>query len=135
MSEGVLLGLMGFAGTVVGGLFVWLGSRSKNKADAAKVIQEASIELITPLRARVTELEPLVGRVRDLEEKEKQHAEELKKSQKLFERFRCVIRQYADRVIYLTNGNIKLSDQLRRYGHVPIWQPDEWLPPEVEDVE
>ena len=123
VSDAVIVGLISLVGTLLGGLVVWLANRAYNRASAAKIICDASTNLIKPMKKQISQLI----------EDGKKHDEERRKDRALFERFKCVIRAYAERVIYLTNGINELTTQMHASKIIPNWHPDAWIPPEVLD--
>lgn len=116
MPEETAVAIIGFIGSLIGGLIVFFGGRKKNKADAADVVADASVALVGPLSERILRMEKkivdLETKVVDLET----DAQILKNK----------VSRYAGRIIALMNGIQRLIKQIGELGQAPCWEPDTW---------
>lgn len=101
--------------TALVSLIVSIGALRKSKAEtdnhtalAAAAIQEASVELLVPLRERVVEIEERLEEVRE----EHRAANE-------------TIRKLSGKLVTLRQGIEALIKQIRALGAAPVWLPDE----------
>lgn len=108
-TEEIIKAIIGLAGTLLGGLIVYITSRRKNDADAANAVIDAAVSLIDPLKTRLGELE-----------------ERVSSQEKEVSKLRRQLIRYGDRVIVLMRGIAVLIKQIGDLGEKPCWEPDKW---------
>jgi uncharacterized protein HemX len=92
---------------------IWRG-RHKEKADVAKIITEAAGTLVEEYKEKLESLERLVAQqqeeIRCLESTAKEQASRIDALEKEKER--------------VLKGVEKLTEQIRKLGHEPVWEPN-----------
>lgn len=115
-------------------LAVWMTQRARRRVTDAEAVKVQAEAHLTSATAGEKTLQGAFQLMDKLKLRQDELEEQVSKQGKQINWLRGSVNEYAERITYLMHGIAVLIQQISGDGKDPCWQPDEWEPPQEEEL-